>query len=152
MTDYLYLMQVSFAVAGFLAVFLVFRYQTIDTYADNRKEALRVIVDIRTNPERAEWIQQIGKSKNHDTDLINLSIPSVKTFIDKIHELRQTRKSLVSRGNSAILTWAILAAIYLLAHLLNAYNQPCYSILIILLAIPSLFTLSFMKLALSPSH
>jgi hypothetical protein len=96
--DFLYMLQICIAFGALISVLLVFRYETLDRYADNRKEALREMLDIRTSPDRAEWIQRIGKDKTANQKLYALGIPSVESFIKEIEGFRSIRRDLVVKG------------------------------------------------------
>jgi hypothetical protein len=63
MDIYTSLFSASIALGGFIAVFLVFRYNAIDTRVDNRKAILRSLLEdqIKINPYITVIIQDIGK-------------------------------------------------------------------------------------------
>jgi len=154
--DYLYMLQMCIAFGALIALFLVFRYETIDRYADNRKEVLRLLLDIKSNPERADWIQRIGKGdigvKAFDEELRSLRIPSVDTFIDEILDLRKTRRKLVKRGECAVIFWGLLAVVYLFAQVFQWYQIPHYQLLMFAFLAPLLFSIWFLRWALGPLH
>jgi len=98
MDFYLNLFSASIAMAGFIAVFLVFRYQTIDIYVDNRKKVLRSLLkkEIKDNPYIAVEVQDIGKKP--EVDYIKLFLQftnktnknAVSRFVDDILKFRST--------------------------------------------------------------
>jgi hypothetical protein len=57
------LFSASITLAGFIAVFLVFRYRQIDTYVDSRKDILRSLLKdkIKESSYVEVEIQEIGK-------------------------------------------------------------------------------------------
>ncbi len=59
------LFTASLTLLGFIALFMVFRCQTIDGYVDTRKQVLRVLLEdkIQPNPDVTVEIQNIGKGK-----------------------------------------------------------------------------------------
>lgn len=154
--DYLYMLQTCIAFGALVAVFLVFRYEIIDRYADNRKEALREILDVRANPVRADWIQKIGKDdigvETFDKQLRDLGIPSVDTFIDEIAHLRTTRRNLVRRGELVAGLWGLMAIVYLFAQVFQLYEVPFYRLLMLLFLLPLLISVRFLQWALSALH
>ena len=139
--DYLYLFQTCAAIAALISVFIVFKYETLDKYVDNRKEALREMLEIDKFPERAEWIQSIGKGKNnigpHDEKISELNIPSTDAFIENIRYYRVTRQKLLKDGKYDIFLWAFAAGLYLLAHMLDLYMSGLIQFLHLLFFIPA---------------
>ena len=149
--DYLYLMHTCFVIAGLIVIFLVFRFQTIDTYADNRKDALRVMLDIKEHPERAEWIQRIGKKdiqeEDFDYKIIALNIPSAETFVNEINELRKVRHELVEWSNLVITIWGAFAVLYTLAY---AFKWEKYIfVLSLLYLLPIIVTIIYFRWTLN---
>jgi hypothetical protein len=135
------LFSASIALAGFIAVFLVFRYKTIDTYVDNRKAILRSLLkdQIEKAPCIAVIIQEIGKkpqendacsfcelinkelAKEKAGELANQTKKAVITFFNDILEYRRMRKRTVCRGLTSIVIWGALSLIYLLIYAIG----PC---------------------------
>jgi hypothetical protein len=90
MDIYASLFSASIALAGFIAVFLVFRYNAIDTRVDSRKVILRSLLEdqIKTNPYIAVIIQEIGKK--HKQTVLVLSVNSLtKSAFTSIIKLRK---------------------------------------------------------------
>jgi len=122
MDFYLNLFSASIAMAGFIAVFLVFRYQTIDIYVDNRKKVLRSLLkkEIKDNPYIAVEVQDIGKKP--EVDYIKLFLQftnktnknAVSRFVDDILKFRRRRTCTVYLGLSSIVIWALLSLYYLI--------------------------------------
>lgn len=154
--DYLYMLQTCIAFGALIAVFLVFRYETIDKYADNRKEALREMLDIQAHPEQAEWIQKIGKDdigdQTFDQQLRGLGISSVDTFINEIVHLRTTRRNLVERGELVAGLWGLMAIVYLFAQVFQLYEVPYYRLLMLAFLLPLLISIGFLRWALGALH
>lgn len=117
MDIYINLFSASIALAGFIAVFLVFRYQTIDTYVDNRKPILRSLLEsqIRRDAYIAVRIQDIGKKDpKEDTEFFHrFNKPSVNKFVDDILDLRKRRNYTRNFGLGCISFWGILSLVYL---------------------------------------
>jgi len=117
MDIYIALFSASVALAGFVAVILVFRYQTIDTYVDNRKSILRSLLghQIQADPHIEVEIQEIGKHRNADDPQLFQQFNSfaVDRFVEEILEYRKRRTRIVSCGLTSITIWGILSLFYL---------------------------------------
>lgn len=158
MDIYASLFSASIALLGFIAVFLVFRYKTIDTYADDRKATLRSLLEdqIKTDPYIVVIIQNIGKKQGakdacsffqlikerlakerladkEDLDKKPKTKEAVKEFFDAIIAYRTIRNHAVCRGLTSIFIWGVLSLIYLLIHVMGPClfdNIRCFDILL----------------------
>jgi hypothetical protein len=124
------LFSASVALAGFIAVFLVFRYRQIDTYVDSRKATIRSLLenDIKNDSKKGDslidiMIQDIGK--NPQVDYIaffrKFNKAAVDTFVNHIHAYRRLRKLTVWLGLTSIVTWGTLSLVYLIIYAI----RPC---------------------------
>ena len=177
MNIYLSLFQASVTLAGFIAVFLVFRYRQIDTYVDARKEILISSLlkgQIDKAPYIAVIIEEIGKKHEiGDTrsffERINEELTENKEELDKktkkkkaveelvnhIFQYRKWRKYIVCLGLGSIFAWGLLALVFLLVHVLSPclFNNTWCSgmmvgISICLFIISMIFTLFFVCFSL----
>jgi hypothetical protein len=141
MDIYMSLFSASVTLAGFVAVFLVFRYRQIDTYVDSAKDVLRLLLkdQIENAPCIAVIIQEIGKKQGEKDafsffQLINAELPdkekldnkpktkeAVKKFFDFILGWRILRDCIVRLGLASIFMWGILSLVYLIFHIIG----PC---------------------------
>jgi hypothetical protein len=152
MNIYLSLFQASITLAGFIAVFLVFRYRQIDTYVDSKKDILRslLIKDIKKNSYVEVEIQEIGKEYS-DSYYVNLfsrfkkDKDTVTTFVNHILAYRKMRDKTVCLGLTSISIWALLAIISLISRysfcIFSCYITAPY--IIIGFIISMIFTLYF---------
>ena len=131
------LFSASVTLAGFIAVFLVFRYRTIDTYADALKDILISSLlkgEIEKAPYIAVIIEDIGKETetkdacsffkliNKECVYINNQTEkAVKKFVENILKYRGMRKRTVCRGLWSIGIWGVLSLIYLMIYAVG----PC---------------------------
>jgi hypothetical protein len=132
MDIYASLFSASIALAGFIAVFLVFRYRTIDTYVDNGKARIRSILEeqIRNDPRIDVIVQDIGKKETQandvrsfhnlinrevtDKELANKTKDAVTKFVENIHTWRRLRNRIVYLGLTSIVLWIVLSVICLI--------------------------------------
>ena len=136
------LFSASVALAGFIAVFLVFRYQTIDTYVDNRKPVLRSLLEneIRSDPSIVVKIQDIGKDPQVDeAEFSRFNSEEVTKFVNDILILRKRRHLTVYLGLASIIIWGALSLFYLLGSYYIITNH-CATMLF---GIAMIFTLWF---------
>jgi len=133
------LFSASITLAGFIAVFLVFRYRTIDNYVDNGKARIRSILEeqIRNDPSIDIRIQDIGKERPeaddvrcfHDLinevfinkDLANKTKSAVEKFVKNIHYYRGLRDLIVRLGLASITLWVVLSLFNLIGYSIS----PC---------------------------
>jgi len=113
------LFSASITLAGFIAVFLVFRYRQIDTYVDSRKDILRSLLKdkIKESSYVEVEIQEIGKEYS-DWCYVELfsrfKNNTVTVFVKHILAYRKMRDNIVSIGLASISIWALLAVICLI--------------------------------------
>ncbi len=152
MDIYINLFSASVALAGFIAVFLVFRHQVIDTYVDNRKPILRILLEsqIKIDKYLAVRIQNIGKEdpKADIKFFSNFNDKAVNVFVDDILKLREKRTQTVNLGVASILSWAILSLVYLAQY----YFGICSSITIVFFGLSMILTLIFIIFSLFPGR
>jgi len=119
MDIYINLFSVSITLIGFVAVFLVFRYQTIDTHVDSRKPILRSLLEtqIRSDPSIAIRIQDIGKDpQSNDAQFFSqFNNEAVNRFVNDVIELRIRRVRIVRFGLKSITIWTGLSLFYLIS-------------------------------------
>ena len=127
MNIYVSLFSASITLAGFIAVFLIFRYRQIDTYVDTRKSRIRSLLEkkIKKDPSIDVKIENIGKNpQDNDAEYFsqfNKEIEAVATFVNDILEYRRMRDSTVCRGLWSIGIWGVLSLIYLIIYAIG----PC---------------------------
>ena len=144
MDIYMSLFSASVTLAGFVAVFLVFRYKTIDTYVDSAKDVLRSLLKdlIDEAPCILVIIQEIGKTpKESDPyfiwELINKELAKKRRmekrlntcqtkeaaikFFRLILAWRRSRDIINCLGLSSIVMWGVLS----LAYLIIRVSGPC---------------------------
>jgi hypothetical protein len=157
MNIYLSLFQASITLAGFIAVFLVFRYRQIDTYVDSRKDILRSLLknEIKNNSYIEVEIQEIGKEHDHSyyEELFKentVKENTVNVFVNHIFQYRKLRKCIVRLGLGSISAWGLLSLVFLLIHVISPClfnNTWCSGIMvgisICLFIISMIFTLFF---------
>jgi len=106
----------SITIAGFIAVFLVFRYQTIDSYVDTRKPLLRSLLNenVLLDPQITLKIQDIGKGAEADetTYFDQFQNQAVIRLVTDIWSLRRLRTKTVTFGLLSIGLWAGLSVFY----------------------------------------
>jgi hypothetical protein len=124
MNIYTDLFSASITLAGFIAVFLVFRYRQIDTYVDLFKQTLMSLLkhEIDNKPRIAIMILDMWKEPNIDyigcfQKYNNAAVNIVKS----IYAYRIQRKIIVSLGLASICFWVLLSLFYLTIHAIN----PC---------------------------
>ncbi|OGN91278.1 MAG: hypothetical protein A2Z75_00990 [Chloroflexi bacterium RBG_13_50_10] len=139
------LFSASVTLAGFIAVFLVFRYRQIDTYVDSAKDVLRSLLknQIETAPHIAVIIQEIGKKPklrddNYFWKLINLKLTAeeevktkkkkqvIKWFFNCILGWRKLRNRIIWLGLASIFFWVILSSFYII-HAISPCLFNCLS-------------------------
>ncbi len=128
--DYLYMFQICVALGALLAFYFSFKCETLDKYADNRKGILRDLLETSKNPERAEWIQSIGKPGNvaYEKQMIDMKIPSVETLVLEIKNFRLYKSRLRSSGIIIAVIWVVMSVVYLFSQTFNWYGEsPCWS-------------------------
>ncbi|MDD5338056.1 MAG: hypothetical protein PHG35_01395 [Dehalococcoidales bacterium] len=163
---YIALFSVSLTLAGLIAVFMVFRYQTIDNYVDGWKSALRKMLrNIKDQYYVLYRIQDIGKEERlllgHEYDNLcdeqyfRLFSPYAVKFVRDILKKRDERRYIRKWGFGIIATWAVLASLYLLflVHLPHFYC--CVTVIVDFVAIMSfigalIYTLVYICKALNP--
>ena len=139
---YASLLSASITLAGFIAVFLVFRYRQIDTYVDARKDILISSLlkrEIEKAPYIAVIIEDIGKKrgtkdarsfferinkrldKEKEEKLNSKTKEAVKRFFDEILEYRRLRDEIVYLGLTSIGFWGALS----LFNLIGYFISPC---------------------------
>jgi hypothetical protein len=165
MDIYASLFSASIALAGFIAVFLVFRYNAIDTRVDSRKVILRSLLEdqIKTNPYIAVIIQEIGKKTQTNgarsvcklinkecVYLNNQTKEAVKEFVDEILEYRRLRNRIVCLGLTSIVLWIVLSVICLIGPCPFSSFRCCATVSLILTGFVSsmVFTLFFVFFSL----
>ena len=140
---YASLFSASITLAGFIAVFLVFRYRQIDTYVDARKDILISLLKekIKKDPYIAAIIQDIGKK--HETEdvrsffnCINKRLvpinkelvylnkqtkEAVTELVNHILAYRRMRDEIVYLGLTSIGFWGGLS----LFNLIGYFISPC---------------------------
>lgn len=146
---YGYLFSASVALVGFTALFLVFRYQVIDIYVDNRKDILRSLLKDKIREE--SWlqvrIQDIGKDPYEDDfEYFNrFEDRAVNKFVDDILKLRQRRKNILNFGLLLISLWGTLSLVYIYQYSVrSSYYMTKYLFFIFVF-----FTLMYIISALS---
>jgi len=149
MDIYTNLFSASIALAGFTAVFLVFRYQTIDTYVDNRKPLLRSLLEtqIHRDPYIAVRIQDIGKNPKVDDAKFfsQFNNPAVNKFVSDILDLRKRRNYTRNFGLACISFWGVLSLFYLVQYRIYC---PATIISIVLFGLSVILTLWFIFFSL----
>lgn len=123
---YIALFSVSLTLAGLIAVFMVFRYQTLNNYVDSRKSLLKDLMEeeIREDPEILVKIQEIGKEEHFDyTEYFNekskdnIINKTVNTFVKNILYYRDYRKVITCLGFATIVIWSLLALFYIVVYI-----------------------------------
>lgn len=159
------LFQASIALAGFIAIFIVFSYQTIDNRVDHRKDILRSLLcdQIKKVPYIAVRIQNIGTDPGAqdanalcgriNKDLIDekekildpKTKKAVKELAGDIHGYRRLRNLIVYFGITSIFIWSILSLKYLFVLAVSSclFNRICCSEIVVWISIV-LFTLSML--------
>jgi hypothetical protein len=112
------LFSASITLAGFIAVFLVFRYRQADIYVDNTKGILRSLLEneIRGCPKIAVRIQDIWKDPERD-DIAFFSCfknEAVNEFVKHILGWRILRRDIVWLGLASIWFWVVLSLFYVI--------------------------------------
>ncbi len=133
-------------------MFLIFRYQTMNDYVDNRKPLLRSLLktQMEKNPYVMVRIKDIGKdSRANDVQFFSqFNNEAVSRFVEDILEFRRKRAHIVLFGQTSIEIWAGLSVYYLI----NSYffsNTSCLHELSIGFFIGSLvFTIYFIFISL----
>ena len=135
----------SVSLLGFISLFIIFRYRTIDTYIDNRKNALRLLLatEIQIKPIITVYIQSIGKIKKETKKLTNLvknpnKKNTVKIFANQIRDFRAKRERTISLGLISIILWAYLSV----SSLFNIHSKIFSTYLFVLFLIFTLFFIS----------
>ena len=114
------LLMASISLLGFVSVFVVFRYRTIDIYVDNKKYALRSLLnkEIEIEPMITVYIQNIGKEEDKTEELkkivVELSPDKIEPIIEfekQIKNYRIERIHLIESGLKSIGLWTILSII-----------------------------------------
>lgn len=140
---YGYLFSASVAMAGFTALFLVFRYQILDTYVDNRKYIIRLLLkrEIISNPWLQVKIQNIGKDpREDDIEYFNqLNKSAVNWFVNDILKKRNFRNCVIKFGRLLIFLWGTLSLIYIFQYFVHS----CHYITIILFFLLMILTLVY---------
>ena len=164
--------QASIALAGFIAIFIVFNYQTLDNRVDHRKDILRSLLrdQIRQAPYIAFIIQNITDKESINPDELcthinecltnNSPLPTktkkaIKKFAGEIYGYKKFRDIIVYFGIACIFIWSILALKYLFIQANGHYlcDRFCYSKIIFFFSIRSfifsmLLTLAFIIISL----
>ncbi|MBA7713538.1 hypothetical protein ES703_122541 [subsurface metagenome] len=123
----IHLFSASVALAGFIAVFMVFRYRTMDTYVDARKDILISSLlkgEIEKAPYIAVRIEDIGKDpKGNDARFFHQQFnnQAVDSFVNNILAYRSLRKLIVCLGLWSIGIWGVLSLVYLIIYAIG----PC---------------------------
>ena len=168
---YASLFSASITLAGFIAVFLVFRYRQIDTYVDSRKDIL-ISSLLKNQIERAPCIavriQDIGNdpqtpdanslcnciNKDLKKERLNKLNPqtekAVKRFANDIYGYRIFRNFIVGLGLTSITIWTLFSIMCLIdIYLINNFRRCLIAFFILNKFIFSvLFTLSFVIISL----
>jgi len=161
MDIYASLFSASITLAGFIAVFLVFRYRQIDTYVDSRKNILRSLLknEIKEDSYIEEKIQEIGKEHDYPyyVELFKESKENktVNVFVNHIFQYRKLRKRIVCLGLGSIFAWGLLSLVFLLIHVISPClfnNAWCSGMMVgisaCLFIISMIFTLFFVSYSL----
>jgi uncharacterized membrane protein len=136
MDIYASLFSASIALAGFIAVFLVFRYNTMDNRADIRKSRIRSLLkeEFKNDPFIDVKVQDIGKESEEEDvcyfcekltnkeELANRAKNAVKRFVEDIHAYKRLRDLIVWLGLACISIWGALSLFYLIIHAIS----PCH--------------------------
>ena len=119
MDIFIHLFRASISLIGFIAVFLIFRYRTIDTYVDNRKAILRSLLEnnIQSEPMIARRVQNIGKDPQigEGEFFSKFNNKAVDEFVKDILEFRRQRTRIIRLGLISIIIWAGLSIFYLIS-------------------------------------
>lgn len=116
----------SITLAGFIAVFLVFRYNANDIRVDNRKSRIRSLLkeEIKNDPSIDIRVQHIGKDPNVNDAWFfyqKFNNKAVDSFVNNILAYRRLRNLIVWLGLASIVIWGMLSLIYLIIYVIS----PC---------------------------
>jgi|GEM_PF-1902669 len=147
------LFSASITMAGFIAVFIVFRYQTIDTYVDERKSILRSLLANEINNDRSILvkIQDIGKRPGaEDRDCFSgFHDERVDRFVNDILLHRASRVRTVRIGLRSIIAWIFLSFFCICGPELFGVTPFLKMLVIVSFVILMLVTLYFIRFSLS---
>lgn len=118
---YIALFAASITMAGLVAIFLVYRYQTLDNYVDSRKILLQSILKkkIGNKHDVLLKIQEVGK-ENYLDDIKyfeNNCDLTGRILVKNILYYRKYRIIVMRLGFSSITIWSLLALTYLVIYI-----------------------------------
>ena len=163
------LFSVSITMAGLIAVFVVFRYQLIDNYVDSWKSVLRKLLKNEKPQDYILYrIQNIGKNRRSNKvkyrecdDISDMQYfrdldEDAAEFVDDILRVRKDRDDIRKCGFGIIITWALLAFVYLFISFWFPICNHCITfivnIIVIALFVGSIiFTLVLIYKSLNPN-
>ncbi|MCB1326752.1 MAG: hypothetical protein H7A21_09525 [Spirochaetales bacterium] len=113
----LFLAESSITLFGFVSIFFIFRYQRIDTYIDNRKPALRLMLQKRIERDASILmrIETIGHNERDDDisyfSALAKDAEPVLFFVREVRKLHHWRAAIKRYGMLTILYLAVLSGV-----------------------------------------
>ena len=112
----LFLAQASITLMGFVSIFFIFRYKSLDAYVDNRRVVLRSLLRkrIQKEPEIEVRIETIGYRHEQDLEYfiaLDENVDVVLFFVRELLKLAQWRRDLKRRAMLTLIFltgWTIL--------------------------------------------
>lgn len=151
-----FLAQACITLLGFVSIFFIFRYKSIDSYIDNRRTVLRSLLkeDAKKNHSIEVRIQTVGRNQDKDLEYfiaLGSHIDSVLFFVRDICKLDNWRNDLKKNAMFTIIFLGGLTLFNITIQLLSIrqalnplYKQSIMAILFFLFALALFATLNLL--------